>query len=902
MKKFIINIIGFILAVSITNAQTNYLNVENSSSDGLTINVINIPAISFTSITDSTGTLYSTINFEGTTEMEQYKPNLPIFSSMILIPNGSTVSFQIDTGFSEIYNNILIRPQAALLSDNDSNDPFKKDEVIYFTDSLFPGTFASLDFKGKMHGQECAVLRIYPFQHNPVKKQLRVYPHLSVSLIFNGTKELLLERFYSKNFDDLLRSTAINAYEILPPKDSIEAKINQIPKSCNSYDFIIITHDDFIVDAETLAAWKNSIGISTIVITTSDIASYYHTLYPSGTSDVELETKRELIKNYINDVVQNSNPVPSYLLFIGDSYDIPPWLIDIAFDSDSYNNCSYSTKTIPGTPDAFIIPTDLFYADFNFVQGSNGDYFPDMVYGRLPVDKYKLDESTDNFIESHEAKNLVNKIISYERKDYPEEFYKNVTLASEFIDRDGYDGINCLSNDGYEDARYVKTCEDVANYLKNNFNINKIYSWKPCAFNYAYPTKWTKTQDFIFENDISGDPIPSSVQSTILELHCDDDYDISQKYLYYLNKNNGSSLLLYRGHGGQNKWIGPHLEFDPVFNSFDPIDLSNINPPIIWSIACSTGYFAGDITCSEVDPSILYWDRKQYDCFAETWLDNGWAVGVIASTRESKTLYNDRMVWGMMDAVWPDFIESNSGSYRTDYTPYYSLGDILNYSMNYIRHCFTSMGDVNYFIEKYHCLGDPTMRIIPYPCKQELTLQNITVNNTRPADISNNKITVAGNDINSNSTYFNIEAGGNSTMQAGSSIILKPGFHAKYGSYYHAYIVPCEETDPLILKNDYISNAGDETETIKKEISRIDSIVVITVYPNPSNGCFEINLMPYNNTNSSIEIYDNFGKNVFTNYTNSFPYNVNLLKIKPGLYFIKVTTGNDIKTKKIIIK
>ena len=59
------------------------------------------------------------------------------------------------------------------------------------------------------------------------------------------------------------------------------------------------------------------------------------------------------------------------------------------------------------------------------------------------------------------------------------------------------------------------------------------------------------------------------------------------------------------------------------------------------------------------------------------------------------------------------------------------------------------------FIQEYHCLGDPTMRIIPYSCKQELTLKDITVNNNRPPDISNNIINVAGDN-----SYINIEPNG----------------------------------------------------------------------------------------------------------------------------------------------
>jgi len=76
----------------------------------------------------------------------------------------------------------------------------------------------------------------------------------------------------------------------------------------------------------------------------------------------------------------------------------------------------------------------------------------------------------------------------------------------------------------------------------------------------------------------------------------------------------------------------------------------------------------------------------------------------------------------------------------------------------------------------------------------------------------------------------------------------------------------------------------------------------LKIYPNPSNGIFEINLTSQFKTNSTIEIFDNYGRKVFSGITNNFPYKVKLQGINPGLYLIKILSDNELKSKKILIK
>lgn len=75
----------------------------------------------------------------------------------------------------------------------------------------------------------------------------------------------------------------------------------------------------------------------------------------------------------------------------------------------------------------------------------------------------------------------------------------------------------------------------------------------------------------------------------------------------------------------------------------------------------------------------------------------------------------------------------------------------------------------------------------------------------------------------------------------------------------------------------------------------------ITVYPNPSDGIFNIES---NNTVKSLEIYDSFGKLTYSEsgYKQQFGKEINLSNYGNGVYLIKLQTSKGIVCKKILIR
>ena len=79
----------------------------------------------------------------------------------------------------------------------------------------------------------------------------------------------------------------------------------------------------------------------------------------------------------------------------------------------------------------------------------------------------------------------------------------------------------------------------------------------------------------------------------------------------------------------------------------------------------------------------------------------------------------------------------------------------------------------------------------------------------------------------------------------------------------------------------------------------------ITVYPNPCNGLFTININNKNTKDYSVKIIDVLGKVVYLNefkQVDVFKEQIDISKFAKGIYFLKVNAENETGIKKIIIQ
>lgn len=81
-----------------------------------------------------------------------------------------------------------------------------------------------------------------------------------------------------------------------------------------------------------------------------------------------------------------------------------------------------------------------------------------------------------------------------------------------------------------------------------------------------------------------------------------------------------------------------------------------------------------------------------------------------------------------------------------------------------------------------------------------------------------------------------------------------------------------------------------------------NSIGVHSIYPNPTNGIFEITLAKIPTTNTQLEIVDCLGKVILSKPVTELTTMVNISNITKGIYFVRLWNNKGTVTQKIILK
>lgn len=402
----------------------------------------------------------------------------------------------------------------------------------------------------------------------------------------------------------------------LPERESVQAVQLGV---MTAPGYLIITTSKFLPAANRFAEWKRLTGFNTEVVARDD-------------------WDPDLIKKTI--AKENSKfSMLRYVLIIGDHEDVPG-------EFSSLRHPHY---------------TDYYYG---FIKTDNNESsIPELYRGRISVKTLA------------EAETVIDKIIGYEKDPVCDSsFYQNSAHAAYFQDRE-YD-----KRDGYEDRRFVKTSEDIRDYmLSNGKNVERIYY----AYNNVSPTNWNKTR-YSFGEDI-GDELKKP------------QFMWNGKYYHIINTfNKGCHYFLYRGHGGSDCWDKP--EFD-IYNIKR---LNNKNKlPVVFSITCLSGKF------------------DESNCFSERLhkKENGGAVAVIASSETSLSGYNDGFSCGMFDAIYPEpglrpTFPNKTISYTGASHPMYRIGQIMDQGfLNMDKSWGSSPIYTLYTREVFHIFGDPSMYI-----------------------------------------------------------------------------------------------------------------------------------------------------------------------------------------------
>ena len=306
-------------------------------------------------------------------------PKLPASKKLIEVPFGAEVSVTVKNYTTTEYklsdygiNHPVIPVQPSLRKDQDVADvPFEYNKDIYGKDFFIEHEIASVEVLGVMRGYRIARLTVAPVSYNPAKGILRVYNDIEVEVSFTNSDESLT---------DYIKATTWSPYFEVVGKSLVNNLRNGYPAhpDLTKYPvkYLIVSHRMFENDLQPFIEWKTKKGFKVIVAYTdvigttyAQIQAYVHQQYNSGTP---------------------TDPPPSFVLFVGDTPQIPA-----------------TTGSSSGKM------TDLYYGSVD------GDYFPEMYYGRF---------SATN---SAQLVSQIAKTLYYEKYEFVDPTYlNNVTLIA----------------------------------------------------------------------------------------------------------------------------------------------------------------------------------------------------------------------------------------------------------------------------------------------------------------------------------------------------------------------------------------------------------------------------------------------------------------------------------------
>lgn len=110
----------------------------------------------------------------------------------------------------------------------------------------------------------------------------------------------------------------------------------------------------------------------------------------------------------------------------------------------------------------------------------------------------------------------------------------------------------------------------------------------------------------------------------------------------------------------------------------------------------------------------------------------------------------------------------------------------------------------------------------------------------------------------------------------------------------------------VIITDEYGCISATTTYVLITGIENMLSNASIAIYPNPSNGIFTIEWLELPNaTDVDIEISNALGQLIFSTtenvYSNHLVKTISLADFPPGVYFMKIKTGDDLITKKLAV-
>lgn len=449
--KYIFNIFSvFALVLAVSSVSAAPFNTHSFSSESRTSLAIKsksrtgftaVSTLSYLNLSkvDSIKGPFASLEVQGYTagSGKQGKPLLPVLDNLIEVPQNATVQIVIHEIKEETLNlnveaggmKIAPRQPPQVKSRPRGEQPFVADKKAYAENSFGTDNRVSVDIMGGMRGVRVARLTVNPFRYNPATNTLKAATRLSFSVVFKNGDMGLTKRTRAKYHSPLFKSaySQILNYPLSDgTKDAIITDERAYPLT-----YVVVASDDFLDSSslQNFIQWKRELGFHVIEANTNDI------FYPSQVSSATTAKKRERLQTYLKNLYDNGIHPPSYVLFVGDTDQIPPF--------ETTNN---STVHV----------TDLYYFTFS------GGYLPEAYYGRFPVETIT------------ELNRVIAKTLTYEQYTMNSGAYLGEAMVIAGADKD--------YSSAYANGQVAYLINE---YLNSDNNFSEVY-----AFLYNVAWSW----------------------------------------------------------------------------------------------------------------------------------------------------------------------------------------------------------------------------------------------------------------------------------------------------------------------------------------------------------------------------------------------------------------------------
>ena len=425
MKKISLSCLLIILIQSITSAQ--WISIDKYSTPdsppvvqlisddaNSTIIKVDIPGFYINEFS-AEGKTYQSISFDtdGITREVGF-PEIPNIAKILAIPNQGSVSIEIlETSPIQTIKNINVPPARESWEEGKPETAYLENVAAYNSEDIYPRNFARVEDPAVFRDFRIARVSIFPIRYSPAKKEIQAVTSITIKINYLAgsgiNPKTTPDKPIAPSFAKLYRNFIFNYEQVL------QRRYNGMETGHSL--MLCIMPDIYVEEFQPYAEWKHKSGTEIIIKKFSEIGAN--------------QSNPDIIKNYILNVYNTWENVPTHILIVGD------------FGSP-VGNAPVKYWTGLGW---------TFVSEDYFVELEGNDYFPEMMIGRFT--NYNGNGGGGENI----LKIMVNKFLKYEK-------YPNVSATAWYKK-----GIVC-SNNQYQSQ--VETKRFAAQLMMQNGGFTSV--------------------------------------------------------------------------------------------------------------------------------------------------------------------------------------------------------------------------------------------------------------------------------------------------------------------------------------------------------------------------------------------------------------------------------------------